>query len=556
MSRRSIIISLGIIGLLLLFVLFGMVYPIVKSSPWQLLSGGVKNTPSGAIFVPRQAPVMISLLVNPDRLEQFSKLNLPLQYWGQSQQEFEELKESILRPFSLSYRRDIQSWLGEEMTLAITDLDFDRTPQNGVQPGYLLAVTTSHPQEAKEFLQFYFAQQAISSQFELKFEAYQGVNLIHQIPKNRNINTPHLSSAVVGNFVLFANHQKVIRSAINNVQAIDLNLNNSHDYQNAVKTFRNPHIATAFINLPSLSAWIGQKAIPESPNIDQMLTLGLAVKRQGISAEIALLGVQGKENQPPTLSQPVTALKYLPADSLMIASGLNLKQFWQDIETGLNPQSPLSQLIHQTVKSIEKPFKINLSESIFSWVKGEYALALVPQNRDKTDWVFIAETTPEVDSQAIMNQLDTIAQEQKLSLGGFSFLDTPITAWTKYIPRSEKNNQTVKLNTEIKGLHTHWNNYEILATSLSALGKVIQPDNFYEMDKFQQAITHLPSENDGYLYLDWKRSQPLLQKFPIIRFMEFIGHPLFNHLDHLVLSSQGCENGVRRSTLLLGLSQS
>jgi len=72
---------------------------------------------------------------------------------------------------------------------------------------------------------------------------------------------------------------------------------------------------------------------------------------------------------------------------------------------------------------------------------------------------------------------------------------------------------------------------------------------------FQRAIAPLPTENDGYFYLDWEKSQPLLeQQFPLIRVIELAGKPLFDHLQVLSLASQGTEDGVRKATLFLQLT--
>lgn len=72
--------------------------------------------------------------------------------------------------------------------------------------------------------------------------------------------------------------------------------------------------------------------------------------------------------------------------------------------------------------------------------------------------------------------------------------------------------------------------------------------------KFQQAISALPTDNDGYFYIDWNEIQPELeQKLPIIKVAEFAVKPLFKNLRSLTISSQGSENDVRRATVFLNL---
>jgi len=82
------------------------------------------------MFVPKQAPVMVSMLANPDRLESFRQVvALPENVTPGTKQ----LKTNLLANTGLDYRRDIQPWLGDD-TLAVTTIDIDRDEQNG-NPG-------------------------------------------------------------------------------------------------------------------------------------------------------------------------------------------------------------------------------------------------------------------------------------------------------------------------------------------------------------------------------------------------------------------------------------
>jgi len=82
---------------------------------------------------------MVSLLVNPDRLESFLAARP-----GQRRRARQELnqKTNLLANTGLDYQRDIQPWLGDEITLAVTTIDIDRDEQNGRQPGSLMALAT------------------------------------------------------------------------------------------------------------------------------------------------------------------------------------------------------------------------------------------------------------------------------------------------------------------------------------------------------------------------------------------------------------------------------
>ncbi|MGH8002280.1 MAG: DUF3352 domain-containing protein, partial [Brasilonema sp.] len=360
---------------------------------------------------------------------------------------------------------------------------------------------------------------------------------------------------VVGDFVLFANHPKVLRDAINNVQVPDLNLKNASFYREALQTILEPRIGIAYANLPAISAWIANAPVPETPEVKQMLTVELALKQQGLVAETALIGVSGAENQPPALSEPVQALAYIPANSILTAAGTNLNQFWTQVETGLEQDSPLQQLLNQSISSLQEPLGLDLPEDIFSWVQGEYSLTLVPHpDGDEPDWIFIAEKIPGTNADLAIEHLDNLAKEQGFSVGHLPLLDTTVTAWTKLTTASKKN--VARLDAQVKGVHTRVDNYEIFATSIEAMSQALsQAENtLVASEKFQRAITALPTENDGYFYVDWNQSGPIIeQKVPLVRVIELAAQPLFDNLRSLTLSSQGSFGGIRRATAFFNL---
>lgn len=552
--------SILVVGVVLLLTIAGgSLYWILSQSPLNLLKGGVTAQPAAAIVIPRQAPVMISLLISPDRLEAFSQLIASPANRRRSLNEIREVEKSLLAKTGLNYQQEIKPWLGDEITLAVTSLDFDRNRENGIKPGYLLAVQTKDAELAKEFLQSSYSKEAIAGTSDLVFEQYKGINLIYQRPLLPNkANVTLGASAVVADFVLFANDPKVLRDAINNVQVPDLNLKNANSYQQALNTIVDPRIGIVYANLPALSAWLANAPVPETPEVAQMLTIAFSIKSQGLAAQTALLGIEGEENRNPSLSEPVGALNYVPANSIVTAAGTNLNQFWQKVETGLATNSPLQQLVKQLISRVEAPLGLNLPQDIFQWVQGEYSLALVPNpTGGEPDWIFVAQKVPGAGAEEAIAHLDDLAKQQGYSAGNLPLFDTTVTAWTKLSTATEKEGGSLaRLNAQVKGVHTNTAQYEIFATSIEAISQALaaQKTSLIESQKFQQAISALPAENDGYFYVDWNKSEPLLeQKLPLVRVIELAGKPLFKNLRSLTLSSQGSQQGIARATLFFNL---
>ena len=570
MKLRSFFYALAAGTIALLFVAAVGFFWLTSQSPLNLLRGGTVTSPTAAIFVPKQAPIMTSLLVNPDRLEAFRQLVARPENRRRSRAELNQIEESLLANTGINYRRDIQPWIGDEITFAVTSLDFDRNQHNAAQPGYLLAVTTKNAQKAREFLQLFYSKQAIAGTEDLVFEQYKGVNLTYKRPiapivgSNQTPTPPVWTSAVVGDrFVLFANHPKVLRNALNNVQAANLNLEDDPEYQQVLQSLSEPRIGFSFVNLPALAAWISNQPIPtqDSFQASDTVAIALSLNRQGLLAQTALLGMQpSEESQSPTLSKPVEALQYIPAESSLAIAGTDLNQFWNRLSRERGDDDTLKSLLDQSIASLQSRWGIQLPEDIFSWVQGEYALSQLPRpDRDNPDWIFVAQKVPGTTAEESIEHLDAVAKQQGLSIGNLPLGDKTITAWTKLLTTSAitgKDDSLLKLEAQVHGVHAAVGNYEVFTTSIEAMDEALQglENSLVKSDKFQNAIAPLPEQNDGYLYLDWIQGETFIKRqLPIVQVVELLGKPLFDHLRSLSISSYGVANGVQNSKLFFQL---
>jgi len=356
----------------------------------------------------------------------------------------------------------------------------------------------------------------------------------------------------------------VLRDAINNVQANNLNLSDSDSYKLALQNLTQPKIGLTFLNLPAIGKWLGNDPIVQASEAGsqkyESLAIALGLTPQGLVAETSLLTTAERQNNAtaPTLSQPVGALQYLPETSTLVAASTNLNQLWNQISVELR-SSALSQVLDQYRASLENSWGIDLPQDVFSWVQGEYALGMLP-GRDRTnpDWIFVAEKSPGA-TEASIEHLDTVAKARGFSVGTLPLGNQSITGWTKLItapvvPGEEKSG--MKLEAQVQGVHTTAGKYEIFATSVEAMDKALKaPENsMLASANFKGAIAPLPLPNDGYLYIDWASSQPILERqLPIFRVVELIGKPLFSNLRSLTVSSYGSDTGVQRSKVFFKL---
>lgn len=523
---------------------------------------------SAAMFVSKQAPVMVSMLVNPERLQAFERDG-----------ELSKLKTNLLANTGIDYQEDIKPWLGNEITLAVTSLDIDRDFENGQQPGYLMALATTQPEKSGEFVEVLFSKRALAGA-SLATEQYKGVKLIYdnqipptqatplnalnprtevaQIEKEKVKNQNPLAGAVVGkSFVLFANDPKVLREAINNVQAAELNLTSSSKYQQAIKQLPKEALAVAFLNLPTVAKWQGLK--PEAQIYENQI-ISLVSNSKGLLAETAFLAKEKTSPPSAQLSKPVGALEYIPAAASLAVAGANLNglgdsdlaQLWQQVTAALSasPEDVISRLL-PPLADVQKQWGINWRDDIFNWVQGEYAIGLLPRKEQTTpDWIFVAQKSDA--TPAGISHLDELASSKGLSLNSFTVDEQKISAWTQLSAAVNKSNEAKEresfaIQAKVLGARADLGNYEIFASSVEAIDQALTAKNnsLINSRNFQDSIAAIPQPNQGYVYLDWTKSQEILERqLPILKFVEVLGKPFFKDLRSLTLSSYGSDTGL------------
>ena len=432
-KQRSFIGFIVAGAIALLVIAIASFYWFFGKSPAKLI--GSTSGASAAIFVSKLSPVMVSFLANPDRLQALER-----------EEELSKLKTSLFAKSGIDYKQDIQPWLGDEITLAITTLDIDRDGENGQQLGYLLALATKQPEKSREFVELLFSKRALGGA-NLAVEQYKGVKLIYDnqevITEEKTPN--YLAGAVVGEgFVLFANDPKVLRDAINNVQAPDLNLTSSPEYQKATKELLKGGLAVAFLNLPIVAKWQGLE-LPEQLYNSQIISLALNPK--GLLAETTFLTSSEIVSPSAPLSKPVGALQYIPASAGLAISGSNLSnlansdlaKLWRQVTATIyGSEEDVVSRLAKPLADVQKRWGINLPEDIFSWVQGEYAIALLPEKEQTTPhWIFVVEKSEDVEQGVA--RLDAIASSNGLSISPITINKQKISAWTELTTATKKN---------------------------------------------------------------------------------------------------------------------
>ncbi|MBF2017103.1 MAG: DUF3352 domain-containing protein [Rivularia sp. T60_A2020_040] len=491
------------------------------------------NQPGATVFVSKQAPIMVSMLVNPNRFEALD-----------GEIKLSKLKTNLFANTGLDYQKDVQPWLGNQITLAVTTDDIDRDAANGKQPGYLIALTTKDATQSREFIELLFSKRVLTGT-SLVVEQYKGVKLISDIPQTGEIKKPLAATVVGDNFVLFANDAKILREAVNNLQAPGLSLASLDKYQQAIKQLKNQTEAVTFLNLPAVAKWQGLNL--SSPLTYNNQLISLSTKSPGLLAETSLLA------DSPTLPaeelfDKIAALSYIPANSGLLIAGKDLSNldnsnvglFWQQtysVISGDSGENAASQ-INQPLTNLQKRWGINFKKDIFSWVKGEYAIALLPNTENQTpEWVFVTEKSSTTPSD--ISHLDEIAVQNGLTVTPINLNEKSISTWTQLTTTGNKASN-FSIQAKVLGAHTSKDNYEIFASSIELMDEVLNnKENFFnDNHNFQKSIAGIPQPNQGYVFIDWTKSQNFIEnQLPILKLVEIIGKPFFDKLQSLTISS-------------------
>ena len=574
--RRSLALVLANLGRWLMILVLALGLGGCGLLPQGALRQVLKNTtdqaPVSTLFVPRQAPALLTLQVNPDRLEPPSLLanvvGTPPLAEGLIQ-----LKQGILDALGLTYETDIQPWLGSEITLALTDFDFDKRGDNRQQPGYLLALGVRDGQQARQFLHRFWQTRAVAGT-SLGLETYKGANLIYDRPRPHTTQ-PTLASALVGDyFLLFANDPQVLRSALTTAQVPELSLALSDAYQRALQQFSDPRLGLGVLNLDTL--WLGLHQHPLTQAVAETivtpppssLLVSLSPTPYGLKADFGLTSSQPSPltQNFPLLSNPrLPILHLLPPDTLALATGEELGQLFGELSTLAAQATWFDTALRPWFDRLNQTQDGNpsLLQRFLAGFQGNYLLALLPSpDTDNPladpDWMVAVDRSP-FGAPETLASLDRLAADQGYEVTTLAFQDHAITTWSQLQARSHPE-KTAQVEAQLGGVHTNIESYEVFTSSLASLDRILEAQagvSLGDTDAFQTLISPIAAAGYNYLYLNWPQSHRWLEaQWPSLPLLEFVGYSLFQPLDSVILRSDPPQDSVQRGSLALSLRSS
>lgn len=575
MKSRTFYSAIAVFAGLLVLIGVAGFWGLTAQNPKVLITQGGQVQPLAAQFVPRQSPVMVSLLARPDRLWQLRQLLTPAGDRAAARQEWQSLQQSLEELMGWDYEADVRPWLDEEATLAVTTADLDHDADNGLQPGYLVVLSCRDADAARAALHLLWQQRAAQGR-SLVFETVAGVPLISDRPlvtmATSRLSAPAsdlalatLATGMVGDrYVLLANDVQVLRQAIQTYQAPDVSLAKAADYRAAIAALPPNRVGWVYANVPSFLTWLGltnldsQRPVrPQGEQLDSLFFSFQALK-DGLLGNVAIARAPGAppiENNAsswPTGTSPETLLALLPADTLLATTGPSLNQRLQTLDSNIGGY-PLTQSALQSALASLLLDPMLVSRDLAAHWQGEYALGLLPGSRP--DWVLMTRSRT-----ADLTAVDDFASAQGLTVSHIPYQEqAAITVWTRLALTRSPGAAPLSLSTQVVAVHAPVQGYEVFSTSLDGLQSVWQQSSAAPLPNrttFAQLVKQFDQLGDNLTYLDWPSVSPrLTQRLPWLRALEVAGQPLTGHIGPLLISSKPTADALPMGAIAIKLME-
>lgn len=501
-NKPSLLLTLGAAGLLI---------GGGTTAYWILTqrNGLLGNIPVGANIIPQDALLTLSVSTESNKWQQLQEFGTK-QTQAELNKNLAELRDRFLTSNGYNYQQDIQPWVGDEVTIAFLSPQTNTSTQSVV-----MVLPIENPAAALQVLK----KPLPLKQGKWIDRKYKGV----QIRETQGVPSQNYSATVLDQrFLVVTDHPKATERAIDTYIG-GASLAKTDGYTQALgKIEATSPFAQLYVNVPVAarvaSANPGRSVSPQGLaqlQDHQGLATTITLEPEGIQFKsISWLKPNAKrvhvvENKAANMPQR------LPAQTLMMVSGGNLQQLWQDYVQGVksNPKAPIPpENLRGGVKSLTG---LDLDEDLLSWMGGEFSLSVLPAAPKKDSkenfalsLVFMVQTSDRERAEKSLTQLDEVMNRQyQFQVQEAKVDGLPVVNWI-----SPFGTLTA----------THgWLDRNVAFLSLGApVADQIVPKpatTLASTEQFQKTVPSGLSPNNGHFFLDVNstvKTLPLPQFFP------------------------------------------
>lgn len=300
-------------------------------------------------------------------------------------------RDRWLTDYGLSYAEDIGPWVGSAITVAVLPDEEPGTPPDPLLPrptsriALLPIADLEAAQAAATRLDALSTPPEDAETPEAETQTFRGITLTRLAAESGGL-ADELWVGVLGTeLLLVAESQRSAEAAINAYKG-GKSLVDVVGYRRAFEAIAKPQaFAQVYLDVPATSQYIAQSSQPPLPTTvldafqaSRGVVTIVDITTRGIQAT-SISWLQSGSDRTYTVSNvPPQMPQYLPRETLMMASGGNFQQVWQDLSqrrtwgglTAFNPEN--------LALSLQASTGLTLEADLLPWMAGEFALALVP----------------------------------------------------------------------------------------------------------------------------------------------------------------------------------
>lgn len=357
------------------------------------------SLPVGIEVIPQNALMTFSVSTNPQQWQTLRSFGTP-----ESQEQVDQLlatwRDRWLSAYELDFPRDLQPWIGPEMTVAVLpgnaptasgsgDTDPDPSPgsilDSPIENGSVLVaiLPIADPLQAEQSL-----SDRLRDTEPQQEQVYQGVTLQEFVSQTGQA----YAAAVFDNqFIAIAPRLDVLRTLVDAEQA-NAGIDTVVGYQDALsQTGVEQPFLRLYVNIPEAQAIAATGAASPLPSSglaslsqNQGLAATFTLENQGIRIQTLLW--RSADQATPTVTNETTDIAAaLPDTTMMMLSGSNLRAVWQQYgqrqsESPHSQLDPSPNILHPDAirQGLQATVGLDLDQDFMSWMTGEFALGIIP----------------------------------------------------------------------------------------------------------------------------------------------------------------------------------
>jgi len=273
----------------------------------------------------------------------------------------------------IDFTEDIRPWVGLEFGVAFLNAEETVRRQD---PAAVFAIATRNQSKSDAFLQKLREQQELNgANFEQ--EEYRGIPVTYQLDWQGEA---ELSYATFNGFVVLTTDLKTMHQTIDLAQGRGQALARDENYKSMLAGLSGNRAGYVYLDWGQLT-----RALSEDLDLPggrhplgaaRRVAASIGLTGDGIRFDYVLAYEPGQLTpaQRTGMEQPANphkALNVAPGQTFAYLSGQNLQLVWDEIKE-------LAGVKAQDLEEVRYELGIDLERDLFSWMTGEYAIALVP----------------------------------------------------------------------------------------------------------------------------------------------------------------------------------